>query len=140
MSEAMDFNKIVDQFVLLKKKKEALDLEQKKLSEEIDSTEKTLMAFMEQNRLLKFSVPGIGTIYQSERAYVRTPKSPEEREAFFGYLKQIGEFNDLITVNSQTLNAWFKAKNEAAIDRGELLEVPGLKDIGIIKHLSLRKS
>jgi len=40
----------------------------------------------------------------------RVPKDEESRQKFFGYLRERGILDDMMTVNSATLNAWAKTE------------------------------
>lgn len=101
--------------------------------------EHELLKEMEKTGISKFSLDGVGTIFQRETMSVKTPKAPEEKEAFFQYLKNIGEYDALITVNSQSLNSWFRMKQEAAKERGEVFSPPGLELPTTFKQISIRK-
>ena len=69
----------------------------------------------------------------------KTPKTPEDREKFFSYLRDQGVYEDLITVNSQTLNSYVKSEEALATERGELdFSIPGIA-IEYYKQLSERK-
>ncbi len=83
----------------------------------------------------------VGTFSITHRTSVRIPQG-DDREAFFGYLKEIGAFDALITVNSKTLNGWYSKQFEAAKDSGNVMDfrVPGLGEPSISEHLSFRKS
>lgn len=134
-----DFKGLVDVFVRLRGRKNELDTELSTVNKQIDEVEEKLMLCMEDLHLEKFSIPGVGTVYPTERFYAKTPKTPEAKEAFWNYLKSTGEFHSLITVNANTMNAWYKEKMAAASERGEVLEVPGITEVGVSKGLTLRK-
>lgn len=75
-----------------------------------------------------------------ERTSVKTPKNNAERELFFEYLKEKGVYEDLRTVNSQSLNAFYKSELELALGRGELdFSIPGITEVLVVPKLSLRK-
>lgn len=74
----------------------------------------------------------------THRTSVKTPKTPEEREQFFSYLREHGVFEDLISVNSNTLNSYVKSEEALATERGEIdFRIPGLV-IDYSKQLSVR--
>lgn len=81
-----------------------------------------------------------GTIYRSSRVTWLVPKMPEERLAFFGYLREQGVFEQMITVHSQTLNSYCKVEAEKAKERGEVLEIPGLGTPSIQENIGFRKT
>lgn len=69
-----------------------------------------------------------GTFSYSMSEGFRVPKTPEQREKFFGYLKEKGIFDEMITVNSQTLNSWAKIEIERALEENNFdFQVPGLE-------------
>lgn len=67
-----------------------------------------------------------GNIELRERTSVRTPKTEEEKRQLFQWLTDKGIYWETVGVNSQTLNALFKAEFEAAAERHELAEIPGI--------------
>jgi len=81
-----------------------------------------------------------GNVYLSKRLSVKVPKEPQAREEFFSYLKEKGIFEDLITVNSQTLNAFYKEEFEAAITNGATdFKLPGIGEPTYFETLNMRK-
>jgi hypothetical protein len=85
----------------------------------------------------KYVVQGFGTLYFSNRMSVTMPKNPEDREAFFNYLKEKGAFDGLITVNSMTLNSFYK--QEAEIANSPDFKIPGIGTPTLIKTLNMRR-
>jgi hypothetical protein len=67
----------------------------------------------------------------------KVPKETSDREAFFGYLKERGVYEDLITVNSATLNAFYKGEVESY---GDEFEIPGIIKSEPYARVSMRKS
>lgn len=90
-----------------------------------------------------FTVKGVGAVSLSETLSVQTPKSPEQKQAFFDWLKkEMGEdgFWAYATVNSASLNSLYKQKVAEYGQRGEVLEVEGLNQPTSYTKLSLRKA
>ena len=56
----------------------------------------------------------------------KTPKTPEQKELFYSYLKERGIFDSMISVNSRTLNSWAKQEEEANAHIINF-QVPGLE-------------
>lgn len=126
------FHKIKSQIDGVKDTLERLELEKKENEAKII------------NLLNEFKMPSIknefGNFIISNRFTVQTPKTPEEKSAFFSYLKELGIFDELISVNSQTLNGWYRQEMDAALDRGEVnFMVPGIAEPKMVQTLSLRK-
>ena len=72
---------------------------------------------------------GIGKVTISEAMSVTTPKSPDEKKAFFEWIRtNMGDdaYYTYMSVNSQSLNRLYREKTEEAADRGELLNIDGL--------------
>lgn len=120
---------------LLKEKEALLEKEKSVLADMTEEIKKTL----EAGGLENFSSKSC-TVSVQQKTSVKVPKSPEQREAFFGYLKERGVFEDLITVNSQTLNSWYNAeKEEFDKTNPEVFAIPGLDDVNDYTTLSVRK-
>lgn len=105
-----------------------------------------IQAHMEQSELEKFIVKGYGTFSVQSNFSVKVPGTEEHREAFFAYLKERGIFESMITVNSATLNAWYKqelaaiaAKAEAGEDVDPDFKIPGIEEPKDFNVLRFRK-
>ena len=76
----------------------------------------------------------------SERVSVRTPKTEEDKDKFFSWLKSKGIEKEYLNINSQSLNSLYKTERELAIDRGDFnWSIPGIGEETITKTLSIRK-
>lgn len=112
----------------------------------VDEKKKALMemqaqiqATLEEAGLESFKANS-GTAYIQERTSFKIPVNPEEREAFFKYLKDKGAFDSLITVNYQTLNSFCKVELENALKEGDVNhKIPGIGEPTIFKEIRLRK-
>lgn len=135
----MEFKELTDAYVAIKNKKKDIEADLSHINYELQQIEIKLMLAMEEMNLGKFSIPDGGTVYTTERFYAKTPKTPEDKEALSNYLKTTGEYEALISYNSQTLTAWYKVQHEAASAKGEVLEIPGITEVGVLKGLTLRK-
>lgn len=89
-----------------------------------------------------FKTP-LGTVSLRKRTSFKTPKDEESRNAFFGKLKDMGVFESMITVNSNTLNSFLKADYEQAEARGDDMvtyRFDGIEPPTISVTASLRKA
>lgn len=121
-----------------KLKDEAQDVADK-LSSECKDLEHKLTDLMAKLEIKSF-VEGDEKFIQVDRTSITIPKG-EERDQFFTYLKEMGHFDSLITVNSATLNSWWKQENEKAKSRGEpYVIIPGLAMPTTTQILSVRKA
>jgi hypothetical protein len=89
-----------------------------------------------------FKTP-LGTVSLRKRTSFKTPKDEESRTAFFNKLKEMGVFDSMITVNSNTLNSFLKAEYEQAEANGEDMvtyKFDGIEPPTISVTASLRKA
>lgn len=95
---------------------------------------------LETLELDKFQSPS-GTLSYGYDESWRTPKSPEQKAAFYAYLKDKGLFDEMISVNSRSLNSFAKAEEMAALEAGILdFQIPGLeKGTPAIKPIMRKK-
>lgn len=90
----------------------------------------------------KYFVDGVGTMSLSSKPVVRVPSSIESKKEFFKYLRSISEevLFSMTTVNSNTLNSWYKQKLDEALNAGNLgFSVPGIEQPTMRETLSFRK-
>lgn len=81
-----------------------------------------------------------GDVTLVEKSSVRVPKDPESKQAFFEYLRKRDMFDALATVNSQTLNSWYREEESLALERGEFdFKVPGIGEPSVYTELRLRR-
>lgn len=90
-----------------------------------------IMAALKAAGKSKYFVDGEGTAQIIQKATVTTPKSLEDKRAFFKFLQSRGEnvFLGMASVNSNTLNSWFNQMLQEATSKGVLgFSVPGIDD------------
>ncbi len=81
-----------------------------------------------------------GSVISVTRWSVKNPATPEDKKDFFDFLKRIGSFEDLVGVNHQTLNAWYKNEMEGAKIRGEFdFKIPGIGEPTAFEDITFRK-
>lgn len=126
--------------------KEAEYEEAKKLStalgKEVDSLYDTMGKMLLELGQDSFRTP-VGTMILTTRKSFKTPKDEESRNAFFGKLKELGLFEGMITVNSNTLNSFLKEEYAQAEARGDdmvTFKFPGIEPPTISVTASLRKA
>jgi len=129
--------KLCMEFFDLKKKIKELDDKKKELSSEATSLTKKILDHLENAGMRSFDT-GIGAISIRENKSVKI----EDKEKFFSYLKESGEFEDIISVNSRTLNSYYKEKEEQAKQENNLdflsSGIAGLSEPKIFNTLSVR--
>lgn len=135
-----ELDEVCGQYALKRAEKDKLESEIKEREKELYALEQKIQAFLEQSNKTKYSVDGVGTFNVVERFSYKIPRTPEAKEKFFSYLKEKGIYDDLINVNSQTLNAFCKQEMEQARDRQDFnFSIPGLDEPTLFKKVQLRR-
>lgn len=96
-------------------------------TDKLDSLEKNLLNTLKA--MGRNNYPSkVGTFSISHRMSVKLPATPEERKAFFAYLQERGLYDSMVSVNSNTLNAFYKKEFEIANEEGRGLDfaIPGV--------------
>jgi transcriptional regulator of heat shock response len=125
----------------LAEKRELYAEEKKRLSEknqELEELEIGIKRIMEAAGIERFDADTV-TVFRKEKTSVRMPKTPEQREALFNYLREQGIFEQLVSINSQTLQSWYKHEVEARETAGQVGNIPGIEDVTTYTDLWIRK-
>lgn len=119
----------------------------KKLSDEayehVKRAEAELILMMEKSERSVYIVEGVGRVRISHEMSVQTPKTLDEKKAFFEWLaKNKGQdvADAYMSINSQSLNSLYNELQEEAASRGEILQVDGLGEPIARTKLSLTKA
>jgi len=122
---------------------DAKKLESNALHADMKALEERVMGLMKLAGLSEFTATGYGKVSLSELMSVKTPKSPDEKKAFFNWVREnMGDdaYYAYMSVNSNSLNSMYKQKVEEYGERGEILSVDGLEEPTSYTKLSLRKA
>jgi hypothetical protein len=109
--------------------------------EKVDKQKAKVMDLLSKAGKQKYYVEGIGTAYFINKMSVQTPKTIEEKKAFFDYIKsKYGDdvFMDKVGMHSATLNRFYNEIMDEAKDNGEdisTLKIPGISDP--VAHITL---
>jgi len=121
--------------------------DKKAISEEayshVKEYEGKLIEMLEKTGQRTFEVTGIGKATVSTELSVKTPKTNEEKVAFFSWVKaNMGQdaHDAYMTVNSRSLNTLYKQASEEAAARGEVLDIDGLEQPSSRSKLSFKKA
>ena len=115
----------------------------KELYAKVKEAEAKVISLLQQTGKTRYIVEGVGQVSTTETLSVSTPKTPEQKQAFFAWLREeLGEDGYLTyaTVNSNSLNSLYKQKVEEYGERGEVLRIEGLEEPTSYIKLSLRKA
>jgi hypothetical protein len=115
----------------LRRQKDELNAQLKQVSEALQEIEKDTAHFLENEGLERY-VGKEGTFMWRHVSSYKVPKDTESRREFFDYLKEKGLYENLITVNSATLNAFARAEEEEHGDELDF-QIPGIEKNEFIK-------
>jgi hypothetical protein len=137
-----EFDAMVTEFVKIDDELDELAAQVKVLNARKRDLNDKLCIHLQDFKKTSYQVPG-ATVSLSQRASVATPKTREEKEAFFSWLKnQKGDevYWAYLSVNSQSLNSFYKAEREAAREVGDIdFTIPGVGKEAIYHQLSIRR-
>lgn len=102
----------------------------------LDEQQKKCIDLLTELELTSHKSPH-GTFSYNIRESFRVPQNPESRDEFFNFLKEKGVYENLISVNSSTLNTWAKAEIEASDELD--YQIPGLEKSPATFKASMRK-
>lgn len=112
-------------------------------SKKLEGLKKDAIKVMEAGEIEKFNVPGFGTVSRQKKFSVRVPKDLASKLQLFDYIKtQKGEdvLQSMVSVNSATLNSFYKEERDEAVKRGDIdWTIPGLSEPDIYFQLGMRK-
>lgn len=140
MSVTVDeMNKLSERIAELRTKEAEASNAKKLVTQELEANENEMLRLLQENDLPNFrSAFGLASI--SFRTSVKTPKTSAQKEAFYEFLKTLGVYEQMITVNSATLNSFYKEQLELARERGDDdFTVPGLDEVTISPILSFTR-
>lgn len=134
-----EFEELIEQAYELKNEKEKLENQAAGLGDALSEIQTQLLAYMEQFDKTSYKSK-FGNIIRVQKSSVKVPKDPEAKALFFKYLESKGIKDDILTVNSNTLNSFYKAEKEAAIAAGcEEFSMPGLEAPTAYFQLQMRR-
>jgi hypothetical protein len=113
----------------------------KPMKERLDNLDSQILEHLTKLDMTSFKSKH-GTVVRSNRYSVQTPKTIEEKKEFFRWLNEKGPevYWSYATVNSQSLNALYKAELEVAKEEGNLeFKIPGIGEPTATPILSRRK-
>ena len=109
----------------------------------LESKKLDIMKFMEAMELDKQHVPGCGTVFRQQNFSVKVPKDPAQKKALFDWIashKGQDVLDNMISVNSMTLNSFYKAELAAAQEAGDIkFKMTGIGEPEIYTTLGMRK-
>jgi len=134
-----DLPGICEEIATLRSEEARMSLCKKEVSANLEIAEGKALEVLVASNLKSFK-SAHGTVGVTVRTSVKTPKTLEEKAALFAYLKEIGMYDELVSVNSTTLNSLYKSKLEEAQAQGQDdFVLPGVGEPSISQIISFRK-
>lgn len=135
-----DLAEVTKRAAVLKGEIAELEAITKRKQEELKSVSNDILRALDLMDLDSIKAHGY-LFYKEEKSSVTTPKTPEQKQELFEYLKEQGIFLEVVSVNSQTLNALYKSLAEDAAADGILeFKMPGVGEPTTYTNLKLRRS
>lgn len=136
----MDLNTLVEKAYSFKKEIEDHNETAKILGEKLQEIQNQIMEVMREQNISSLK-HALCTVIMNTRFTVKNPATPEDKKNFFDYLQVKGIFEDMVSVNSQKLNAWYKEEIEVAKKDGNFgFKVPGIGDPTAFEYITFRKA
>lgn len=122
-----EVEKDIEQLLKMREEHAILDRQAKDLKNELTTAQGKLQAKLESLGLESYKGKA-GTFSFRMIQGFKVPADMESKMKFFDYLKEKGVFDEIVTVNSQTLNSWSQSEIEAAEVAGNFdFTIPGLE-------------
>ena len=132
--------KLQEQIIEEHRNLKAFELQLGTRKTELETKKKKLLAMMEEAEVTSYRTES-GQVVRKKIFGIKTPKG-EDLQTFFSYLreKRPNDYLALATVNSQSLNSWYKQELEAVKEKGGMdVEIPGLGEPTITEQISITK-
>lgn len=96
-----------------------------------------ILDVLKANKRDKYQVTGVGTVYISQKEVYRVPKTNEEKNLLFTYIKDKygpDTLMGLVGIHSATLTAWANQESESGV-----MTIPGLEAPTMVETLNFRR-
>ena len=137
-----EMESLVQKLAQVKKTLEEISEQEKKAQEVRRELEGRILSHLKTNGTTGY-LSSVGRVDIRTSLSYKTPKEFDAKKKLFDYIKAKGEdvYLSLLSVNSQTLNAWAKAETKAAAEANIFpFEIPGLEEPISYETISFRKS
>jgi SOS response regulatory protein OraA/RecX len=139
MDSVQQITQMCEDLWSLRQKYDEADKVRAEIDAQIDKKEREIIDALEKNEKDNWDSKSC-KISITHKTSVKVPKDMESKQKFFEYLRGKGMFEELVSVNSQTLNAFYKEQFEQAIEAGDVnFAIPGIGEPTLRKGLQVRK-
>lgn len=123
----VEFEALCEKAWQLKDEKTRLAKQAKEVGHELDELQNTIIQHL-KSLGKKTHLTKNGKLTVAQKTSVTLPQG-ENKEKFFEYLKEKGIFEDMVHVNSRTLQSFYKQEVEAHLADGDVAwEMPGIEE------------
>lgn len=119
----------------------AKEAETKELNKQLSRMQMQAIAILKDLNRKAYPSPH-GSVGITEKWSVPTPKTEEDKRAFFAYLKEKGMLYAYATVNSNSLQAFYATEKELAENEGRGMEfrIPGIGESKLFETCRMTKA
>lgn len=134
--EVKELDTLCEEFIKLKEAKEKAEAEVEKIAAQLKVAQTALIAMFEKLDKDEYS-GAFGKLKIAQREYYKM----QDKEVVMNWLKETGDYDDLVTVNAQTFSSHVKGILEERRAAGDFAWLPpGVVDsTSDYKHLKLTK-
>lgn len=137
---SVDLDKISDQILRLDEEIDALEAQLKQKRELYKVACDLMLKAFDLLSIENIRMRG-KLFYKANNTSVKIPRTLEDKEKLFNFLREKGLFEQMVSVNSQTLNSLYKSLAEEALQQGNLdFKIPGVEEPTIYTTLKLKKA
>lgn len=109
------------------------------LMEEFTPLQQEILNILEATEIDSVETAGF-KFYIEEKSSVKIPRTVEDKQLLFDFLKSKELFDEIVSVNSQTLNSLYRSLSDQAMREGKLdFQIPGVEEPKFFKTLKMRK-
>lgn len=132
-----ELDEAVQKLIKLEDDYEAKKKVSNEASDLVDNQRTFLLALLQKAHKTKYHVDGLGTVSMALKKQVQVPKNPADKKLMLEYFESLGPelYNSYVTVNSMTLNSYFKQQVEIDPD----FTMPGITGVTEKPELRFRK-
>lgn len=139
MENLQTLNNLCDRLAEIRSKRDELELQDKALRDEEAELEAKFIEYLTEAKLDSFK-GAKGTVSVVNRFSVQTPKTVEEKKALGKFFSEREIFWQYFSVNSQSLNSFYKEEMAAAIERGDTdFKIPGIGEPTLTQKIQFRR-
>lgn len=139
MSDVQEYKRKMIELKALGKQSEELKRQRSEIEAKYSIIENEIKEMLEADGENSFKCEE-GTIYLSFIEQVKMPSDPTQKEQFYNYLRERGLYDDMISVNSQKLNGFYRKEAEAAKEAGEIIfNMPGIEGVHTVTRIGFRQ-